>query len=123
MAGKKSNRVSLEENKRAYRKNQVVMAVASRTNEELEKVITEQENFEIVGIVRKHKVGLDNLASVMQGVLPSGESLFSEEKLKPVTPEEEAALSASKRRKENKQAKSQKPAQEPEQEDSENEQD
>ena len=123
MSGKKSNRVSLEENKRAYRKNQVVMAVASRTNEELEKVITEQENFEIVGIVRKHKVGLDNLASVMQGVLPSGESLFSEEKLKPVTPEEEAALSASKRRKETRQAKTQKPAQELEQEDNENEQD
>ncbi len=101
MARKKSNRVSLEENKRTYRKNQAVAARALRMNEDLEPIITEQENFEIVGIIRKHKIGLDNLALVMDGIRPSGESLFSEEKQKPISPEEEAELLAPKKAKEN----------------------
>ena len=118
MAGKKSNRVSLEENKRAYRKNQAVAARALRNNEALEPIITEQENFEIVGIIRKHKIGLDNLALVMEGIHPSGESLFSEEKQKPVSSEEEAELLAPKKAKE-KQAE--KPARMTEKEDMEHE--
>ncbi len=101
MAKKKSNRVSLEENKRAYRKNQAVAARALRNNEVLEPIITEQENFEIVGIIRKHKIGLDNLALVMEGICPSGESLFSEEKQKPISPEEEVELLTTKKTKEN----------------------
>ena len=60
MAGKKSNRVSLEENKRTYRKNQAIAARALRMNEGLEPIITEQENFEIVGIIRKHKAVIEH---------------------------------------------------------------
>ena len=122
MARKKSNRASLEENKRAYRRNQAVIARAMRDNEGLEPVITEQENFEIIGIIRRHKVGLDNLAQVMQGVRPTGESLFFEEKQKPVSPEEEAELLTPKKAKENQAGKLPKPAQELEKEESEHEQ-
>ena len=57
--------------------------------------------FEIVGIIRKHKIGLDNLALVMEGIRPSGESLFSEEKQKPISPEEEVELLTTKKTKEN----------------------
>ena len=121
MARKKNNRVSLEENKRTFRRNQAMIARAERDNEELEKIITEQEDFEIVGIIRKHKIGLDDLAQVVQGIRPSGESLLSEEKLKPVSPEEIAALSAPKRPKENKQRTAQDPVQKNEQEDTEHE--
>ena len=121
MARKKNNRVSLEENKRTFRRNQAMIARAERDNEELEKIITEQEDFEIVGIIRKHKIGLDDLAQVVQGIRPSGESLLSEEKLKPVSAEEIAALSAPKRPKENKQRTAQEPVQKNEQEDTEHE--
>ena len=122
MARKKSNRASLEENKRAYRRNQAVIARAMRDNEGLELIITEQENFEIIGIIRRHKVGLDNLTQVMQGVRPTGESLFFEEKQKPVSPEEEAELLTPKKAKENQAGKLPKPAQELEKEESEHEQ-
>ena len=80
MSRKKSNRTILEEKKRAYRANQRVIANAYQENETLEEEITAGENLEIVGIIRKHKIGLDNLEQIMQGVLPAGESLFSEEK-------------------------------------------
>lgn len=121
MARKKSNRASLEENKRAYRRNQAVIARAMRDNEGLEPVITEQENFEIIGIIRRHKVGLDNLAQVMQGVRPTGESLFFEEKQKPVSPEEEAELLTSKKAKEDQESKPQESKKKQEQEDTNHE--
>lgn len=121
MARKKNNRVSLEENKRTFRRNQAMIARAERDNEELEKIITEQEDFEIVGIIRKHKIGLDDLAQVVQGIRPSGESLLSEEKLKPVSSEEIAALCAPKKPRENKQRTAQEPVQKNEQEDTEHE--
>ena len=121
MARKKSNRASLEENKRAYRRNQAVIARAMRDNEGLEPVITEQENFEIIGIIRRHKVGLDNLAQVMQGVRPTGESLFFEEKQKPVSPEEEAELLTSKKAKEDQESKPRESKKKQEQEDTNHE--
>ena len=80
MSRKKSNRTILEEKKRAYRANQRLIANAYQENETLEEEITAGENLEIVGIIRKHKIGLDNLEQIMQGTLPTGESLFSEEK-------------------------------------------
>ena len=80
MGRKKSNRMSLEQHKRAYRENQAAIAKALEQNAELEKAITEEENMEIVGIIRKYRVGIDNLEQIMQGILPTGESLFSEEK-------------------------------------------
>ena len=80
MSRKKSNRLSLEQHKRAYRENQAAIAKALEQNAKLEKTITEEENLEIVGIIRKYRVGIDNLEQIMQGVLPTGESLFSEEK-------------------------------------------
>lgn len=121
MARKKSNRASLEENKRAYRRNQAVIARAMRDNEGLEPVITEQENFEIIGIIRRHKVGLDNLAQVMQGVRPTGESLFFEEKQKPVSPEEEAELLTPKKAKEDQESKPRESKKKQEQEDTNHE--
>ena len=121
MARKKSNRASLEENKRAYRRNQAVIARAMRDNEGLEPVITEQENFEIIGIIRRHKVGLDNLAQVMQGVRPTGESLFFEEKQKPVSPEEEAELLTPKKAQEDQESKPQESKKKQEQEDTNHE--
>ena len=121
MARKKSNRASLEENKRAYRRNQAVIARAMRDNEGLEPVITEQENFEIIGIIRRHKVGLDNLAQVMQGDRPTGESLFFEEKQKPVSPEEEAELLTPKKAKEDQESKPQESKKKQEQEDTNHE--
>ena len=81
MSRKKSNRLSLEQHKRAYRENQAAIAKALEQNAELEKAITEEENLEIVGIIRKYQVGIDNLEQIMQGIQPKGESLFSEEKL------------------------------------------
>ena len=51
---------------------------------ELEQIITEEENREIVGIIRRYRIGIDHLEQIMQGVRPAGESLFSEEKDKPV---------------------------------------
>ncbi len=80
MSRKKSNRPILEEKKRAYRANQRLIANAYQENGELEKEITDAENLEIVGIIRKHMVGLDNLEQIMQGIMPTGESLFSAEK-------------------------------------------
>ena len=80
MSRKKSNRTILEEKKRAYRANQRLIASAYQENGELEKEITDAENLEIVGIIRKHMVGLDNLEQIMQGIMPTGESLFSTEK-------------------------------------------
>ena len=121
MARKKSNRVSLEENKRTYRKNQAIAARALRMNEGLEPIITEQENFEIVGIIRKHKIDLDNLALVMEGIRPSGESLFSEEKQKPVSSEEEAELLAPKKAKEKQAEKPVEPVHKTDMEDTEHE--
>ena len=88
MARKKSNRVSLEQHKKAFRQNQAAIAKALAQNAELEKAITEEENNEIIGIIRHYRIGIDNLEKIMQGIRPSGESLFSEEKDKvpPVSP-------------------------------------
>ena len=61
MSRKKSNRLSLEQHKRTYRENQAAIAKALEQNAELEKAITEEENLEIVGIIRKYRVGIDNL--------------------------------------------------------------
>ena len=80
MARKKSNRVSLEQHKKAFRQNQAAIAKALAQNAELEKAITEEENNEIIGIIRHYRIGIDNLEQIMQGIRPSGESLFSEEK-------------------------------------------
>ena len=80
MARKKSNRVSLEQHKKAFRQNQAAIAKALAQNAELEKSITEEENNEIIGIIRHYRIGIDNLEQIMQGIRPSGESLFSEEK-------------------------------------------
>ena len=98
-----------------------MIARAMRDNEGLEPVITEQENFEIIGIIRRHKVGLDNLAQVMQGVRPTGESLFFEEKQKPVSPEEEAELLTPKKAKEDQESKPQESKKKQEQEDTNHE--
>ena len=88
MARKKSNRVSLEQHKKAFRQNQAAIAKALAQNAELEKAITEEENNEIIGIIRHYRIGIDNLEQIMQGIRPSGESLFSEEKdrVPPVSP-------------------------------------
>ena len=88
MARKKSNRVSLEQHKKAFRQNQAAIAKALAQNAELEKAITEEENNEIIGIIRHYRIGIDNLEQIMQEIRPSGESLFSEEKDKvpPVSP-------------------------------------
>ena len=80
MSRKKNNRLSLEQHKRTYRENQAAIAKALEQNAELEKAIIEEENLEIVGIIRKYRVGIDNLEQIMQGIQPKGESLFSEEK-------------------------------------------
>lgn len=80
MARKKSNRVSLEQHKKAFRQNQAAIAKALAQNAELEKAITEEENNEIIGIIRHYRIGIDNLEQIMQGIRPTGESLFSEEK-------------------------------------------
>lgn len=90
MARKKSNRVSLEQHKKAFRQNQAAIAKALAQNAELEKAITEEENNEIIGIIRHYRIGIDNLEQIMQGIRPSGESLFSEEKDKvpPVSKDE-----------------------------------
>ena len=88
MARKKSNRASLEGHKKQFRQNQAAIARAQAQNAELEKIIAEEENREIVGIIRCYRIGIDHLEEIMQGVRPSGESLFSEEKEKPVPVED-----------------------------------
>ena len=52
MSRKKSNRLSLEQHKRTYRENQAAIAKALEQNAELEKAITEEENLEIVRMVK-----------------------------------------------------------------------
>ena len=98
MARKKSNRASLEEHKKAFRQNQAMIAKAQAQNAELEQIIAEEENREIVGIIRRYRIGIDHLEQIMQGVRPAGESLFSEEKSKPVpwtdTPEKVLRMEA-----------------------------
>ena len=101
MARKKSNRVSLEQHKKAFRQNQAAIAKALAQNAELEKAITEEENNEIIGIIRHYRIGIDNLEKIMQGIRPSGESLFSEEKDK-VPPVSPASLDESQEKKEKK---------------------
>ena len=91
MARKKSNRVSLEQHKKAFRQNQAAIAKALAQNAELEKAITEEENNEIIGIIRHYRIGIDNLNQIMQGIRPTGESLFSEEKDKTPPEAQEAA--------------------------------
>ena len=88
MARKKSNRVSLEQHKKAFRQNQAMIAKAQAQNVELEQIIAEEENREIVGIIRRYRIGIEHLEQIMQGVRPAGESLFSEEKEKPVPVED-----------------------------------
>ena len=99
MARKKSNRVSLEQHKKAFRQNQAAIAKALAQNAELEKAITEEENNEIIGIIRHYRIGIDNLDQIMQGIRPSGESLFSEEKDKviPISTDEPHAKAKNKK--------------------------
>ena len=99
MARKKSNRVSLEQHKKAFRQNQAAIAKALAQNAELEKAITEEENNEIIGIIRHYRIGIDNLEQIMQGIRPSGESLFSEEKDKviPISTDEPHAKAENKK--------------------------
>ena len=80
MSRKKNNRTIIEEGIRAFRKNLHIANTALSENDDLEKVIEQAENMEIVGIIRKQKVGLDHLEQVMQGIQPHGNSLFSEQK-------------------------------------------
>lgn len=101
MARKKSNRVSLEQHKKAFRQNQAAIAKALAQNAELEKAITEEENNEIIGIIRHYRIGIDNLEQIMQGIRPSGESLFFEEKDK-VPPVSQASPDESQEKKEKK---------------------
>ncbi len=80
MSKKKNNRTIIEEGIRTFRKNLHIANTALSENDDLEKVIEQAENMEIVGIIRKQKVGLDHLEQVMQGIQPQGNSLFSEQK-------------------------------------------
>ena len=120
MARKKSNRVSLEQHKKAFRQNQAAIAKALAQNAELEKAITEEENNEIIGIIRHYRIGIDNLNQIMQGIRPTGESLFSEEKDK-TPPEAQEAAPKKKESGESKRAAIPRNETKPEQEENEHE--
>ena len=120
MARKKSNRVSLEQHKKAFRQNQAAIARALAQNAELEKAITEEENNEIIGIIRHYRIGIDNLEQIMQGIRPTGESLFSEEKDK-MPPEAQEAVPEKKNSRESKRAAIPRNETKPEQEENEHE--
>ena len=120
MARKKSNRVSLEQHKKAFRQNQAAIARALAQNAELEKAITEEENNEIIGIIRHYRIGIDNLEQIMQGIRPTGESLFSEEKDK-TPPEAQEAAPEKKDGRENRRAAIPRNETTPEQEENEHE--
>ena len=120
MARKKNNRVSLEQHKKAFRQNQAAIAKALAQNAELEKAITEEENNEIIGIIRHYRIGIDNLEQIMQGIRPNGESLFSEEKDK-MPPDTMEAVSEMKPHRRNRRASDPLIKEDHEQEDTEHE--
>lgn len=70
-----SNRSNLARHKQEYEHNLAQIAKMQARNETLAKVITEEENTEIVALVRSYPVTLENLQRVMEG-LRKGEVLF-----------------------------------------------
>ena len=70
-----SNRSNLALNKQEYEHNLAQIAKIQARNEALAKVITEEENTEIVALIRSYPVTLENLQRVMEG-LRKGEVPF-----------------------------------------------
>ena len=70
-----SNRSNLALHKQEYEHNLAQIAKIQARNEALAKVITEEENTEIVALIRSYPVTLENLQRVMEG-LRKGEVPF-----------------------------------------------
>lgn len=76
MSRKKNNRISLEKHRQEYKQNQAAIDRALLRNAELERIMEQEENFEIVSIVRKYEVPWDQLELLMQGLLPNSKAPF-----------------------------------------------
>ena len=70
-----SNRSNLALHNQEYEHNLAQIAKIQARNEALAKVITEEENTEIVALIRSYPVTLENLQRVMEG-LRKGEVPF-----------------------------------------------
>lgn len=64
---KQGNRDMLEKHQAEYQRNLDTIARLTARNEELEAIITEEENLEIVALVRCNHMGLDELQRILQG--------------------------------------------------------
>lgn len=63
---KQSNREMLEKHRREYQHNLDTIARLTTRNEELQPIITEEENVEIVALVRSTHMGLDEFQRYME---------------------------------------------------------
>ena len=63
-----SNRSNLVRHKQEYEQNLAQIAEMQTRNEALAKVITEEENTEIVALIRSYPVTLENLQRLMEGI-------------------------------------------------------
>ncbi len=68
MKRKNTTRSSLERHQQEHERNLAKIAKLTARNETLEKLITEEENTEIIALVRSIPVGLDKLQSIIEGL-------------------------------------------------------
>lgn len=72
---KQGSRDMLERHRAEYQRNLEAIAQLTTRNEELKPIITEEENMEIVALVRSSHIGLEELQRFMEG-LRNGEVPF-----------------------------------------------
>lgn len=63
-----TTRSSLERHQQEHERNLAKIAKLTARNETLEKLITEEENTEIIALVRSIPVGLNELQSIIEGL-------------------------------------------------------
>ena len=69
---KQSSRSMLEKHRRAYQRNLDSIARLTAQNEKLASIITEEENMEIVALVRSTHMGLDEFKRFLEGRRQNG---------------------------------------------------
>lgn len=69
---KQSSRSMLEKHRNAYHRNLDSIARLTAQNEELASIITEEENMEIVALVRSTHMGLDEFKRFLEGRRQNG---------------------------------------------------
>ena len=86
---KQSSRSMLEKHRRAYQRNLDSIARLTAQNEELASIITEEENLEIVALVRSTHMGLDEFQRFLEGRRNGGVPFSMNEHKEGMTHEDE----------------------------------